>query len=321
MLELGSAAVLAGRLLGSAIACGLNLYATITLVGLASRFDLIETLPPGLAGLESWFVIGGAAILFLAESIAAAIPGVDSAWEGVHTLIRPLAAAALAGIALEAEPWSVQLGAAALAGIAAFAAHSAKLGLRLVITTRRWLRVAVSTAEDIAAAFLAGAALAFPAIALGSVALFLFLLAVVGPTLWRAAAFAGRAGTARVRGFFGTRGWTEAAFLPPALKPLLDPPEIGPSPPRALRAALSGPAGAYRNGWLVFDRGNAFFLYRRLGRPARLPLPRPTSIDLRRGLLADTITVRARPSGFTLHLLKDGPPADLTLSALQLVLD
>jgi len=313
--------VLAGRLLGSSIACGLNLYATIALVGIASRFGFIDSLPPGLAGLESWFVIGGASILFLAESVAAAIPGVDSAWEAVHTLIRPLAAAALAGIALETSPWSVQIAAAALAGFAAFAAHSAKLGLRLVLTTRRWLRVAVSTAEDIAAAFFAGAALAFPAVAVASVAIFLFLLAVAGPTLWRAAAFAARATSARLRGFFGARGWTEADHLPPALKALLDPPEIGPSPPRALRAALSGPAGPYRNGWLVFDRGNAIFLHRRLGRPARLDLPGPTATELRRGFLADVLSIRTRQYAFTLHLLKDGPPTDLTVSAFQLVLD
>ncbi len=321
MLELGTTAILAGRLLGSAIACGLNLYATIALVGIASRFGVIDTLPPGLAGLESWFVIGGAGILFLVEATAAAFPGIDSAWEGVHTLIRPLAAAALAGIALETSPASTQLAGAALAGFAAFAAHSAKLGLRLVLTTRRWLRVAVSTAEDIAAAFFAGAALAFPAVALASVALFLFILTVAGPTLWRAAAFAARATSARLRGFFDTRDWTDADALPPALKTLLDPPELGPSPPRALRAALSGPAGAYRNGWLVFDRGNASFLHRRLGRPARIDLPRPTSTDLRRGFLTDTLTVHARNSDFTLHLLKDGPPTDLTISALQLVLD
>ncbi|MGD8279063.1 MAG: DUF4126 domain-containing protein [Gemmatimonadota bacterium] len=320
MLELGTAAVLAGRLLGSAIACGLNLYATIALVGIASRFGFIHNLPPGLAGLESWIVIAGATVLFIAESVAAAMPGVDSAWEATHTLIRPLAAAALAGIALETAPWTTQIGAAALAGFAAFAAHSAKLGLRLVITTRRWLRVAVSTAEDIAAAFFAGAALAFPAVAIASVALFLFLLTVAGPTLWRAAAFAARASSARLRGFFGTRGWTEADALPPPLRALLDPPEIGPSPPRALRAALSGPAGAYRNGWLVFDRGYAIFLHRRLGRPARLDLPRPTSTHLRRGFLTDTLTMQSRQAGFTLHLLKDGPPTDLTISAFQLVL-
>jgi hypothetical protein len=321
MLELGTTAVLAGRLLGSAIACGLNLYATIALVGLASRFDFIDTLPPGLAGLESWVVIAGALSLFAAEFIAAAIPWIDSAWEGVHTLIRPLAAAALAGIALEAAPLAFQLGGAAAAGIAAFASHTAKIGLRLVITTRRWMRVAVSTLEDLAAASLALAALAFPVAALASVALFLALLAIAGPALWRAAAFAARALLARFRGFFGARGWTEAAAMPAAFHPLLDPPEIGPSPPRALRAALSGRVGVYRNGWLVFDRGTALFLYRRFGRPARIALPRPTRIEVRRGFLSDSVAIRGANARYTLHLLKDGPPAELAIGALQLVID
>lgn len=321
MLELGSAVVLAGRLLGSAIACGLNLYATIALLGLASRLGFIDTLPPGLAGLESWIVIAGATVLFAFEAVVAAIPWIDSAWEGVHTLIRPLAAAALAGIALETAPWTLQVTGALIAGVAAFASHTAKVGLRLVMTTRRWLRVAVSTAEDLAAAVLALAALAFPAAALASVALFLVLLAFGGPGLWRAAAFAARAIAARLRGFFGSRGWTEASALPAALRPLLDPPEIGPTPPRALRAALSGPAGPYRNGWLVFDRGIAFFLFRRISRPTRVPLPRPISLELRRGFLADTVTAGSGDGAFTLHLLKDGPPAELALGALQLLVD
>jgi hypothetical protein len=86
--------VLIGQLLGTAFACGLNLYATIAVLGISARLDLLAELPPGMRGLENGVVIGIAAAFYLVEFVADRIPGVDHAWEAVHTLIRPAAAAA-----------------------------------------------------------------------------------------------------------------------------------------------------------------------------------------------------------------------------------
>ncbi len=310
-----------GRLLGASLACGLNLYATIALLGIASRFDWIQ-LPPSLVGLEQWILIGGAAALMLAEVVASAIPYIDTTWEAVHTLIRPVAAMSLAFFALESLPWPVQVLGALVAAVAALASHSAKVGLRLILTTSRPLRLLFSAAEDLAAVTLAILALALPAVALVVVIVSLGLLAWVGPGLWRATAFAARAIVSRLRGFFDGRGWREPQELPAALRQLLRAPEEGLPLPRAARAALTSRAtGLYRNGWLVVDRGSACFLFRSPLRPHRHRLSRPEDATIHHGLLADVIEMQTGDVSATLHLLKDGPSAEIALGALQLVIE
>jgi hypothetical protein len=75
---MSSFAVLLGQLLAIAFACGLNLYATVALLGLASRLGWMSGLPPGLRGLENGFVIGSAALLYLFEFVIDKVPYVDS---------------------------------------------------------------------------------------------------------------------------------------------------------------------------------------------------------------------------------------------------
>jgi hypothetical protein len=313
--------LIAGRIIGVALACGINLYATIAVIGLASRFGLID-LPPGLIGLEQWLLIGAAAALFLAELVAHAIPLVDAAWEGLHTIIRPVGAAALALVALDLAPWYWQLAGVLVAGTAAFAAHAARIGLRVVATAGRSNRLLISVAENLVAAAIGLASLAVAVVALIVVGLFTVLLAVVGPGLWRAAGFAGRAMVARVRGFLGVRGWRQPDALPAPLRAHVPPREIGRPEAKAVRAALTGGvSGAWRNGWLVLDGRTAVFLYWRQLRPVRLVLPRATDAVLRHGFLADIVEIRRDDATFTLHLLKDGPPAEVTVGALQLVIE
>ena len=66
--------ILAGQLLGTAFACGLNLYATIALLGIASRAGWITNLPPGMTGLEHGLVIGSAAALYIVEFAVDRVP-------------------------------------------------------------------------------------------------------------------------------------------------------------------------------------------------------------------------------------------------------
>jgi len=312
-------ALLAGRLVGLGLACGLNLYATIALAGLVSRFGWIE-LPPGLVGLEQAILIAGAAVLFLTEFIVATIPWVDTIWEAVHTVVRPLAAFGLGLLALEGAPWPLRIAGGMIGAIAAFAAHAAKVGLRFLVATRRPIRILISTVEDLAAVALAIAALVFPAAALAAVAIFAVILALVGPQLWRATDFAGRAAVGRVRGFFGSRDWHPAAAMPAGFRALVDPTELGQPEPRVVRAALScRQLGAWRNGWLVLDAGLATFVHRHWLRPRRIHLSRPGDVTLHHQLLADVVRWKHDDVDFTLHLLKDGPPAEITVRALQQV--
>lgn len=118
---------------GLAYAAGLNLYATVSVVGLATRFGLIGPLPGSLVELTSWWVIGIALVLMVIEFIASVIPAVASIWDTVHSLIRPPAAAALAAAAAWHGDPAFVLVAALLGGGLAVTTHTTKLGLRYAV--------------------------------------------------------------------------------------------------------------------------------------------------------------------------------------------
>jgi hypothetical protein len=311
-----------GRLLSIAAACGINLYATIAVLGLGIRFGGFNAMPPALVGLEQWLLIGGALALFVVEFVASAIPHVDTTWEALHTAVRPFGALALGWLALESAPWPLRLMGALAAGATALAAHSAKVGLRLIRNARAPERLSTSAFEDLAAVLLAGIAMVAPALGLLILLACTVAVVVLGATPWRAAFFAARASVSRVRGFFNPRDWRSPDVLTQPFQRLLDPAELGLPAPRLARAALCSPAaGDYRNGWLVLDRSTALFLYRNAFRPSRLPLRRPAEASVRHGVLADIVEMRMDDKPCTLHLLKDGPPAEITLGALQLVIE
>jgi hypothetical protein len=118
---------------GIAYAAGLNLYATVGVVGLASRFGWIGPLPGSLAGLSSAWVIITALTLMLIELVASFLPAVASAWDTIHSLIRPPAAAALAAAAAWHGDPAFVLIAALIGGGVAVTTHTTKLGLRYAV--------------------------------------------------------------------------------------------------------------------------------------------------------------------------------------------
>jgi hypothetical protein len=119
--------------LGIAFAAGLNLYATVCIIGLATRLGWITSLPSSLSGLTSWWVIGIAAVLMIIEFGASLVPVIGSIWDTLHSLIRPPAAAALAAAtAWHGDPAFV-LVAALFGGGLAVTTHTTKLGLRYAI--------------------------------------------------------------------------------------------------------------------------------------------------------------------------------------------
>ena len=81
-----------GFTLGTSFASGLNLYLTVAAAGLFQRLGIVQ-LPDSLQVLANPIVLGVAIALFVIEFIADKIPYVDSAWDAVHTFIRPPAAA------------------------------------------------------------------------------------------------------------------------------------------------------------------------------------------------------------------------------------
>jgi hypothetical protein len=305
--------LLAGQVVGIAFASGLNLYATITLLGLASRLEIITGLPPELRGLEHPLLIGSAALLYAIEFIIDKIPHVNSLWDAIHTFVRPTAAALLALGAASAFPLQVQLAGALLAGTVALAAHGTKAGLRLAIHASRWRRAGttLSVAEDAAAIALAVAVLRYPAAAASLAAASLLLVGLVGPLLWRAFLLGLRALAARVHGFFENADWHDINAIPAELRALLPTQEPGLAPHRAARAAVRGlrGVGAFRTGWLVVTHQQPFFVYRSLLGARSVPLPPNRAAHLSSGMWADVLELDADRNRYTLFLLKDGPPA------------
>jgi hypothetical protein len=144
---------LTALLVAVSFAAGLNLYVTVSVLGLLGRFHVL-TLPPGLSALDHTWVIALAIGLSVLEAVADKIPYFDLVWNAVHTFIRVPAAAILAYQAANTlspgEHALVTIGAAAIAAVA----HTAKTSARVAVsaTPEPFTNVALSTAEDLAAA-------------------------------------------------------------------------------------------------------------------------------------------------------------------------
>jgi hypothetical protein len=135
-----------------ALASGLNLYATVALLGLCSRYELVA-LPPQFRGFEHPAVITVALVLYAIEFVADKIPWVDSAWDAIHTIIRPLGGAFVAVTALGQAPALVEALAALVGGSVAMTGHLGKAGTRAVANASpeplsNWV---LSFAEDLLA--------------------------------------------------------------------------------------------------------------------------------------------------------------------------
>ena len=115
--------------LGTAWTSGINLYATVSVLGLLQRFGGVK-LPGGLDALDNWWVIGIAGGLYVVEFFADKIPYVDSVWDVVHTFIRVPAGAVVAYAAVSDMPAEITIPATLVGGGFAFASHGTKAALR-----------------------------------------------------------------------------------------------------------------------------------------------------------------------------------------------
>ena len=113
---------------------GIRVYLTVFGVGVAGLLGWVD-LPPALQATQSWWVLGTSGALALTEFFADKIPGLDSLWDMVHTVIRIPAGAALAAAVMGDQAGAVQLAAALAGGTLAAGAHFAKAGARAAINT------------------------------------------------------------------------------------------------------------------------------------------------------------------------------------------
>ncbi|MFJ3634563.1 DUF4126 domain-containing protein [Streptomyces sp. NPDC090112] len=142
-------------------ASGINAYAVVLLLGIFGATGLTDDVPASLPRTD---VLIAAAILFLCEAVADKIPYVDSIWDAVHTVIRPLAGAVI-GALLAGQSGSLSdLSAAALGGSTALASHFVKAGTRMAINSspEPFTNVAMSIAEDLGVAGLVTFAIFYP---------------------------------------------------------------------------------------------------------------------------------------------------------------
>ena len=116
--------------LGSAWTSGINLYATVSVLGLLQKFGSTK-LPGGLDVLDNWWIIGFAGGLYLVEFFADKIPYVDSVWDVVHTFIRVPAGVIVAYAATNQLDASVYIPAALVGGGLALASHGTKAAARI----------------------------------------------------------------------------------------------------------------------------------------------------------------------------------------------
>ena len=112
-----------GRTLGFSFAAGINLYATVAILGLSSRYGWVQ-LPEQFRVFDNDFVIGAALVLYVVEFVADKVPWVDSVWDAIHTVIRPVGGALIAVATLgDASP--------AVEGLAALLGGSLAAGIPL----------------------------------------------------------------------------------------------------------------------------------------------------------------------------------------------
>jgi hypothetical protein len=167
-------------------ASGLRLYAVLFVTGGLGYLGWVD-LPPGLAVLAHPFVLAASGFMCFVEFFADKIPGVDTLWDAVHTLIRIPAGAALAAGVFGDLGSAAMIGGAILGGGLAASSHLAKAGGRAAINTspEPFSNWTASFAEDFAVGVLLWLAFAHPIVALIVVVLLLALAAWLVPKIWR----------------------------------------------------------------------------------------------------------------------------------------
>src|ERR1700737_2871203 len=160
-------------------AAGLNLYATVGVLGLLARFGHLP-LPPGLHILQSRTVIAASTALFLVEFFADKVPAFDLIWNALHTFVRVPVAALLAFEATRQLSPQQQLLATLLGAAVALAAHGGKTAVRAAVTPspEPLSNITLSLGEDALAVFLTWFATRHPYLA-AMIALAFVLVIVV----------------------------------------------------------------------------------------------------------------------------------------------
>jgi hypothetical protein len=172
-----------GRTMGFSFASGINLYATVAILGLASRYGWVA-LPPQFQVFDNSWIIGTALVLYVVEFVADKIPWVDSMWDAVHTVIRPIGGAAIAVATLGEASTTTETMVALLGGALAASTHFTKSGTRVIANAspEPFSNWALSLGEDLFVVTLGLLALKYPAAA--AVVVIVSLAIIIALSAW-----------------------------------------------------------------------------------------------------------------------------------------
>ena len=175
--------------MGLAWASGINLYATLAVLGIMGATGNM-TLPPDLVILQDPAVIAAAAFMYCVEFFADKMPGVDTGWDTIHSFIRIPAAAVLAAGAVGDVNPALVLAAAILGGALGATSHTLKAGTRVLINAspEPFTNWGASVTEDLAVFGGVWAAVYHPIPFLGFLVLFVILAIWLLPKVWRGVA-------------------------------------------------------------------------------------------------------------------------------------
>lgn len=142
-------------------ASGINAYAVVLLLGLFGLTGVSDDVPQTLQRPE---VLIAAGVLFLCEAVADKIPYVDSVWDSVHTVVRPLAGAWVGALLAGHSGSLSDVAAGLIGGSTALASHTVKAGTRMAVNTspEPFSNIALSLAEDLGVAGLVSFAMFHP---------------------------------------------------------------------------------------------------------------------------------------------------------------
>ncbi len=172
--------------MGLAWASGINLYATLLMLGyLANTGNIV--LPPDLQIVADPMVMTAAGLMYCIEFFADKVPGVDTGWDTIHTFIRIPAGAMLAAGAIGDLNPAVEIAAAIMGGSLAAGTHATKAGTRVLINTSpepfsNWF---ASVGEDIAVIGGVWACINHPVLFLIALAFFIVMMIWLLPRLWK----------------------------------------------------------------------------------------------------------------------------------------
>lgn len=173
--------------MGVAWASGINLYGTLVALGVMMNMGYVD-LPPDLQILGDPLVIAAAGFMYVVEFFADKIPGVDTGWDTLHTLVRIPAGALLAAGAIGDVGAGAEIAAALVGGTLAAGTHFTKAGTRVLINTspEPFSNWTASITEDVAVFAGLWAALQHPVLFLILLAIFILLMIWLLPKLFRA---------------------------------------------------------------------------------------------------------------------------------------